>query len=77
MPRFLHHPLVRDAAGGKLNKRDRAAGLREMRARGLTPVEVLGEAAYRAGLVGEPRPVGASEAAALVSTALAQIRNAG
>ncbi len=33
-PAFFHCPLVRDAAGRRLAKRDKALGLREMRARG-------------------------------------------
>ena len=39
-PRYAHHPLLTDAAGRRLAKRDRAATLREMRAAGMTPAEV-------------------------------------
>ncbi len=40
-PAYAHHPLVRDAAGLKLSKRDGALSLRRMRAQGITPGEVL------------------------------------
>lgn len=41
-PRFYHHPLVIDPqAGEKLSKRDGATGVRELRARGVSPEEVL------------------------------------
>jgi glutamyl-Q tRNA(Asp) synthetase len=36
-PHYAHHRLLTDAAGRRLAKRDRAATLRELRARGATP----------------------------------------
>jgi glutamyl-tRNA synthetase/glutamyl-Q tRNA(Asp) synthetase len=45
MPRFLHHPIIRNDAGEKLSKRERALGLREMRDRGMRPEEVVAQAA--------------------------------
>jgi glutamyl-Q tRNA(Asp) synthetase len=39
-PAYRHHRLVRDAAGQKLSKSTDAAGLRELRAAGVTPTEV-------------------------------------
>lgn len=62
---FLHHPLIVNHEGVKLSKRDRATGIRELRAAGRSPESVLGEAAWRTGLLAEPRPVGASELAEL------------
>ncbi len=44
MPRFLHHPLIRNQTGEKLNKRDRPMSLREMRKSGVTALEVLEQA---------------------------------
>ena len=44
MPRFLHHPLIRNPAGEKLNKRDRPLSLREMRGSGMTAIEVFEQA---------------------------------
>jgi glutamyl-Q tRNA(Asp) synthetase len=54
---FLHHPLLRNPAGDKLSKRDGATGIRELRAAGAKPEDVLGEAAFRTGLISEPRPI--------------------
>ena len=39
-PDYAHHPLVTDAAGRRLAKRDRAATLRDLRAAGHGPAEV-------------------------------------
>lgn len=43
-PDFYHCPLVRDAAGRRLAKRDKAMGLRELRERGLSVQDALREA---------------------------------
>jgi glutamyl-Q tRNA(Asp) synthetase len=45
-PRYRHHPLLTDAAGLRLAKRDRALTIRAMRRAGMMPAEVL-EAAER------------------------------
>jgi glutamyl-Q tRNA(Asp) synthetase len=39
-PRYHHHRLIFDEAGGKLSKSTRSTGLRELRARGVTPSEI-------------------------------------
>ena len=62
---FLHHPLIVNPEGVKLSKRDRATGIRELRAAGRSPESVLGEAAWRTGLLPELRPLAVSELAAL------------
>lgn len=62
---FLHHPLIVNPEGAKLSKRDRATGIRELRAAGWSPESVLGESAWRTGLLPELRPLGVSELAAL------------
>jgi len=54
---FLHHPLVSGGDGRKLSKRDGSTGIRVLRAAGKTPEAVLGEAAFRSGLITEPRPI--------------------
>jgi glutamyl-Q tRNA(Asp) synthetase len=41
VPRWHHHRLLTDAGGKRFAKRDRAVTLREMRAAGLTPKQVL------------------------------------
>jgi len=40
-PRYRHHPLLTDAAGRRLAKRDRALTIRSMRERGMSPNEIL------------------------------------
>lgn len=62
---FLHHPLIVNEEGAKLSKRDRATGIRELRAAGRSPESVLGESAWRTGLLPELRPLGVSELAAI------------
>ncbi|MFL5258001.1 MAG: tRNA glutamyl-Q(34) synthetase GluQRS [Rhodopila sp.] len=44
-PAYAHHRLLRDAQGRRLAKRDRDATLRDLRAAGVSPAEVLGRAA--------------------------------
>ena len=39
-PLYRHHRLIRDAAGRRLAKRDRDAGLHELREAGVTPAEI-------------------------------------
>ena len=43
-PSYRHHPLLTDASGRRLAKRDRALTIRAMRDAGRTPEEVLAEA---------------------------------
>lgn len=43
VPRYHHHPLIRDASGRRLAKRDRAATLAELRAGGADPRRILAE----------------------------------
>ena len=40
-PAFLHHPLIMKTAGQKLSKSDGDTGIRELRARGWTPAQVI------------------------------------
>ena len=53
-PVFLHHPLLYGAPGVKLSKSNRDAGVRELRDWGMSPADVLGLAAARAGLLRAP-----------------------
>ena len=48
---FLHHPLLLNESGQKLSKKESAAGIRELRAAGVTAEEVLGQAAFLTGLL--------------------------
>jgi glutamyl-tRNA synthetase/glutamyl-Q tRNA(Asp) synthetase len=60
-PRFLHHPLIRNSGGGKLSKANRDTGLRDLRAGGARPEEVLGAAAAATGLLAEPGTISAHD----------------
>lgn len=60
MPSVLHHPLVWHPDGRKLSKSAGDTGLRELRASGRSPAEVLGRAAQLGGLADSPRPIPAS-----------------
>jgi len=66
--RFLHHPLIAGAEGRKLSKREFAKGIRDLRAEGVSPEAVLGEAAWRTGLLPTFQPVAAGELAALFAS---------
>lgn len=66
-PAFLHHGLLWKAPERKLSKADGDTGVRSLRAAGWRPERVLGEAAHRLGLLPEPAPVAAPEAAALLA----------
>jgi glutamyl-Q tRNA(Asp) synthetase len=43
-PQFLHHPLIMKTADQKLSKSDGDTGIRELRARGWTPQQVIARA---------------------------------
>jgi glutamyl-Q tRNA(Asp) synthetase len=45
VPRYYHHPLLTDAAGRRLSKRDGALRILTMRESGLSPAEVIATAA--------------------------------
>jgi glutamyl/glutaminyl-tRNA synthetase len=72
-PEFLHHPLVMKSATQKLSKADGDTSVRDLRAAGLGPEEVIGRAAALVGLIDPPRPIRAFEVADAVSPS-AQIR---
>jgi glutamyl-tRNA synthetase/glutamyl-Q tRNA(Asp) synthetase len=57
MPQVLHHTLLVHADGSKLSKARHDTGLRDLRAAGATAEQLLGEAAARAGLITEGRPL--------------------
>lgn len=60
-PRFLHHALVRRPGGEKLSKSAGDSGIRELRAAGHAPAEVIGMAAHAAGLIPDVRPMPAGD----------------
>ncbi|MGH7579043.1 MAG: glutamate--tRNA ligase family protein [Gemmatimonadales bacterium] len=62
---FLHHPLIRKPDGAKLSKSSGDTGIRELRKAGVAPEAVLGEAAWRTGLVERRGKLAAAELASL------------
>ena len=61
---FAHHPLIMKSATQKLSKSDRDTGVRDLRDSGWTRSQVLGQAAFLAGLQPSSR---ATDAVAVVS----------
>ena len=55
-PRFAHVPLVRNEEGRRLSKRDASLSMAFLREH-FSPEEVIGMAAFRAGLIPEEAPV--------------------
>lgn len=56
IPEFAHVPLVTNEAGVRLSKRDRSLSMETLRQR-YRAEEILGEVAYRAGLIPARKPV--------------------
>jgi glutamyl-tRNA synthetase/glutamyl-Q tRNA(Asp) synthetase len=63
---FLHHPLVMKTTTQKLSKSDGDAGVRDLRAKGWSAAEVIGQAAALAHLIGAPRPISAADVGPLL-----------
>jgi glutamyl-tRNA synthetase/glutamyl-Q tRNA(Asp) synthetase len=55
-PQFLHHPLIMKTASQKLSKADGDTGVRDLRAAGLKPADVLSRAARLGALPLPARP---------------------
>jgi len=60
-PEFLHHPLIMKTPAEKLSKAAGDAGVRELRAAGVSAPDVIGRAAAAVGLLDTPRPLDAGE----------------
>ncbi|MCD1261453.1 tRNA glutamyl-Q(34) synthetase GluQRS [Paenibacillus athensensis] len=60
-PRFAHVPLLADAAGERLSKRDKSLTLAALREAGVPAERLLGALAYTAGWIDRPEPVKAGE----------------
>ena len=56
-PTYLHHPLVLKSSGEKLSKAARDSGVRDLRVAGWSQAQVLGNAAFRAGLLPVAQPL--------------------
>jgi glutamyl-Q tRNA(Asp) synthetase len=50
-PVFLHHPLIMKTPDQKVSKSDGDTGVRDLRAAGWTPAQLMAEAAARGGLI--------------------------
>lgn len=66
-PRYAHLPLIDNAAGRRLAKRERSLDMGALRAHGVTAEQVVGYCAWLLGLQGDsahtsPQPMGAVEA---------------
>ena len=70
-PRYLHHPLILKPGGEKLSKASGDSGIRELRAAGQSPTQVVGRAAYRSRLQAEDRPLAPGNLSEIVAAALA------
>lgn len=57
VPRFWHVPLMLDAQGQKLSKRDGAASLDEYRAKGMAAADIIGMLAKSLGLRHDDSPI--------------------
>ena len=65
-PQFLHHALIMKTPEQKLSKSDGDTGVRGLRASGWTAPDVIGRAAFLAGLVPEPCPIAADDVSSIV-----------
>ena len=64
---FFHHPLLCNAEGQRLCKRDKSMDLGYLRGTGITPQEIIGKLAYLAGLTDTTNPITTSELLPLFS----------
>ena len=62
VPVYFHHPLICDEQGEKLSKRQRSESISQLRDAGVTAGEIIGRAAFAAGLVPEPGPLSLDDA---------------
>jgi len=64
---FLHHPLLMKSPTQKISKSDGDTGVRELRARGWTPENVIGLAAAQGGLTPAPRGIRAADVSSIMT----------
>ena len=69
-PKYLHHPLVVDASGKKLSKREKSHSIREDRESGVSPQELLGRVLFKSGLAPDSAPANLEHALELTSRQL-------
>jgi glutamyl-tRNA synthetase len=61
VPTYAHVPLVLDAQGNRLAKRDLATGIRDLRAAGVPATRVVGLMAWSLGFIDDPAALTATE----------------
>lgn len=64
-PRFFHHGLMMKTATQKLSKADRDTSIRDLRAAGRSPADIIGQAAHAAGLIDTGHPLPAASVGGL------------
>ncbi len=69
-PVFLHHALIMKSPTQKLSKSDRDSGVRDLRTAGWSAEDVIGEAAFRVGLIARQRPVRPGELSHLLPSSI-------
>lgn len=69
-PLYLHHPLICDATGKKLSKRERAHSLRQDRDSGLSAGFMLGRLCKKAGFTPDSTPLALESAISIVCSRL-------
>lgn len=74
-PEYAHLPLIDNAAGRRLAKRERSLDLGTLRERGIAPERVIGYCAWLLGLQQEKEPVPMSADDALQAFAWAKVRS--
>ncbi len=62
-PQYAHIPLICNAAGQRLSKRDKGLDMENLR-KTMTAEEIIGRLAYSAGLTESPTPISAMQLAA-------------
>lgn len=69
-PAFLHHPLLYEADGSKLSKRQLSRSIASERAEGISPARMLGEVCLAGGLIAEFRDVTMEDLGNIISRAI-------
>ena len=75
VPTFAHVPLIVDERGKRLSKRTQSMGLDPLRAKGMTPEQVVGELAVSCGLVKAGEKISAKDLAQRYSDSAIPLQN--
>ncbi|WP_298771099.1 glutamate--tRNA ligase family protein [uncultured Fibrobacter sp.] len=69
-PLYLHHPLIVDASGKKLSKREHAHSLRQDLELGISPEQIIGRTLHKAGFLSHSGSSTLAEALSLIASTL-------